>query len=369
MRVVVLRGTAANPWDLRPWESLGAGFDVTVLVPPNNQYDVSGLAVPAARVETVGGRLPRGRVGDLLTRAIGERYLALEEHLADADVVHAAELGYWFTAQAARLRAKLGFRLVVTVWETLPFARAYRNLRTRPYREAVLAATDLFLPTTERARAALLLEGAAPERVDVAPPGIDIDRFAAARTARTRDQPHLVLSIGRLVWEKGHQDVIRALALIRRRGSVPVRLLIVGVGPEERRLRDVARDLGVADLVEFRGWIANDDLPAIHAQASCLVLASLPTPYWEEQFGMVLVEAMGSHTAILAADSGAIPEVLGSSGTLFPAGDYVGLAGALEADVLPRAPGTRVAPEQDRLERFSASAAAARLRAAYEGLR
>jgi glycosyltransferase involved in cell wall biosynthesis len=203
----------------------------------------------------------------------------------------------------------------------------------------------------------------------VAAPGIDVHRFAAARTAGPPGQTHLVLSIGRLVWEKGHQDVIRALALLRRRGSAPVRLLIVGVGPEERRLRRVAEDLGVADLVEFRGWIANDDLPAIYAQASCLALASLPTPYWEEQFGMVLVEAMASHTAILAADSGAIPEVLGSSGTLFPAGDYVGLADALEADVLPRAPGARVEPEPDRLERFSASAAADRLRAAYQGLR
>lgn len=368
-RVVVLRGTAANPWDLRPWEGLGPEFEATVLVPPNNQYDVSGLEVAAARVETVGGRLPGGRVGGLLTRAVGERYLALEKHLAGADIVHAAELGYWFTAQAARLRERLGFRLVVTVWETLPFASAYRNLRTRPYREAVLAATDLFLPTTERARAALLLEGAAPEHVRVAPPGIDVDRFAAARTAGAPGQTHLLLSIGRLVWEKGHQDVIRALALLRRRGTAPVRLRIVGVGPEERRLRQVAQDLGVADLVEFVGWVANDDLPGIYGQASCLVLASLPTPHWEEQFGMVLVEAMASHTAILAADSGAIPEVVGSSGTLFAAGDYVGLADALEGDVLPRPPGTRVTPEADRLERFSAAAAADRLRAAYAGLR
>jgi glycosyltransferase involved in cell wall biosynthesis len=367
--VVVLRGTSANPWDLRPWEGLGAGFETTVLVPPNNQYDVSGLALTATRIDTVGGRLPKGRLGGLVTRVIGERYLALGDHLAGADIVHAAELGYWFTAQAARLRGKLGFRLVVTVWETLPFARAYRNPRTRPYRDTVLASTDLFLTTTERARAALLLEGAAPERVMVSPPGIDVDRFAAARTAASADRPHLLLSIGRLVWEKGHQDVIRALALLRQRGLGPLRLLVVGVGPEERRLRGVSRDLGVADLVEFRGWIANDDLPALHAQASCLVLASLPTPYWEEQFGMVLVEAMAAHTPVLAADSGAIPEVVGSSGTLFAAGDYVGLADLLEAEVVSRAPAARVAPEPDRLERFSAAAAAERLRAAYEAFR
>ena len=367
-RIVVLRGTAANPWDLRPWGDLGPAFDVTILVPPNNQYDLSGLAVPTARIETVGGRLPRNRVGRLLKRAIGERYLALKGHLEGADVVHAAELGYWFTAQAARLRAGLGFRLAVTVWETLPFALSYRNLRTRPYREAVLEATDLFLPATERARAALLLEGTQPEKIEVAPPGVDVDRFAAARSDASRDGGYLLLSIGRLVWEKGHQDVIRALALLRRRVGEPLRLLIIGVGREEQRLRAVAGDLGVADLVEFRGWVPNDELPALYARASCLVLASLPTPYWEEQFGMVLVEAMASQTAILAADSGAIPEVLGGSGTLFGAGDYVGLADRLESDVLSRAPAARVAPEPERLQRYSAAAAAERLRAAYERL-
>ena len=368
-RVVVLRGTAANLWDLRPWERLGPDFETTVLVPPNNQYDLSGLELHTARIETVGGRLPGRRAGRLAARAIGERYLGLEPQLAGADIVHAAELGYWFTAQAARLRDKLGFRLVATVWETLPFGRAYRNVRTRPYRDVVLAATDRFLATTERAREALLLEGASPERIEVAPPGIDVDRFATAREAAPSGGGHLLLSIGRLVWEKGHQDVIRALALLSRQAGAPVRLLIVGVGPEERRLRGVAKDLGVTELVEFRGWIANDDLPALYAQASCLVLASLPTPYWEEQFGMVLVEAMAAHTAIVAADSGAIPEVVGSSGTLFPSGDYIGLADALAAQVLTREPASRVVPEPDRLRRYSADAAAERLRAVYAGLR
>lgn len=368
-RVVVLRGTAANLWDLRPWERLGPDFETTVLVPPNNEYDLSGLDVRTARIETLGGRLPGGRAGRLATRAIGERYLGLESQLAGADIVHGAELGYWFTAQAARLRAKLGFRLVATVWETLPFGRAYRNVRTRPYRNLVLAATDRFLATTERAREALLLEGALPERIEVAPPGIDVDRFAMARAAAPAGDAHLLLSIGRLVWEKGHQDVIRAVALLRRRWGTAVRLLIVGVGPEEPRLHAVARDLGVAELVEFRGWIANDDLPALYAQASCLVLGSLPTPYWEEQFGMVLVEAMAANTAIIAASSGAIPEVVGSSGTLFAPGDYIGLADALATQVLTRGPAARVPPEPERLSRYSAGAAAERLRGVYEELR
>jgi glycosyltransferase involved in cell wall biosynthesis len=368
-RVVVLRGTAVNPWDLRPLELLGPGYDVSVLEPPNNGYDASSLAIRRVPVGTLGGRLPGGRAGALATRAAGERYLGLEEKLRGADVVHAAELGYWFSAQAARLKAQLGFRLALTVWETLPFADAYRNIRTRRYRRETLAAADLFLATTERARDALLLEGARGDRIRVAPPGIDVERFAGARVAAPpAGGGHLVLSIGRLVWEKGHQDVLRALALLRERGRDDVRALIVGIGPEEKRLRGVAVDLGLSDRVEFRGWVPNDELASVYASASCLVLASLPTPYWEEQFGMVLAEAMAAHVPVVAAASGAIPEVVGESGTLFGAGDFVGLASALAAGPLAGPPGARRAPEPARLERFSAPAAAARLRAAYDEL-
>ena len=368
-RVVVLRGTAVNPWDLRPFEDLGDGYDVTVLTPPNNLYDAGSLRIRRTPVETLGGRLPGGRAGALATRVAGERYLGLADALRGADIVHAAELGYWFSAQAARLRDALGFRLVLTVWETLPFAGAYRNLRTRPYREATLAAADLFLATTERAREALLVEGAAGERIQVAPPGIDVERFAAARAAApAADGTHLVLSIGRLVWEKGHQDLLRAVARLRRQGRDDVRVLIVGVGREERRLRGVIRDFGLEDVVELRGWVPYEELPAVYARASCLVLASLPTPFWEEQFGMVLAEAMAAHVPVVASDSGAIPEVVGGSGTLFGAGDWVGLAEALAGGPLARPPGTRHAPEPDRLERYSARAAADRLRAAYDGL-
>ena len=367
-RVVILRGNAANVPELQAWEHLGDGYDVSVLVPGSNDRDVSSLALRQVPVATVGERLPT-RVGRLATAAVGERYLGLAERLRGADVVHAAELSYWFSWQAAKLKRELGFRLALTVWETLPFVDAYRNFRTRRYRRDVLAATDLYLATTERARDALLLEGAPAERITVAPPGISVERFGRARDAQPpADGRHLILSIGRLVWEKGHQDLLRAVALLRRRGRDDLRVLIAGVGPEEQRLRATVRDLGLEGIVELRGYVDNDELPAIYAQASCFVLASLPIPTWEEQFGLVLAEAMAAHVPVIAAASGAIPEVVGDDGTLFAPGDWVGLADALAQGPLAATPGTRRAPDASRLERYSHAAQGARLRAAYDGL-
>jgi glycosyltransferase involved in cell wall biosynthesis len=359
-RVVLLRGHAANVWDLRPWERLADEFDVAALVTGSNLHQVEGLGIELVPVRTPRDALPAGPVAGAAAYAIGERYLGLQERLAGADIVHAAEIGTWFAAQAARAKHALGFRLVLTVWETIPWRDAYRWPRERRYRRVTLPAADLLLPATERARQGLLLEGANPERMEVAPPGIELAHFAAAGSAPDGD-PHLILSVGRLVWEKGHQDVLRAFATLRRDD---VRLEIVGDGPERGRLEAYAEELGVAGAVRFVRSVPYEQMPATYARASCLVLASLATRGWEEQFGMVLVEAMAAGVPVLAAASGAIPEVTGGRATLFTPGDWHGLARALEAGPLaaPRDPGR---PPGAGLERYGTEAAAERYRAAY----
>lgn len=357
-QIVLLRGHSANPWDLRPWERLTDRYDVRVLATGSNAFDLSALTLPVERLPALRDRLPRGRVGDLGALALGDRYLRLESSLRGADVVHAAEIGVPYSHGPALLKERLGFRLVLTVWETIPFGDAYRRFRGRRQRRETIPQVDLFLAATDRARRALLLEGAVDDRIEVAPPGIDTARFHV--TPAPAD--HLVLSVGRLVWEKGHQDLLRALAWLQRDG-VHARALIVGAGPEEARLRAHARELGLGDAVEWMTSVPYDEMPAVFERASCFVLASLPTVWWEEQFGMVLAEAAAAGLPIVAAESGAIPEVLRGAGALFPAGDWHALATAL-AGVLSVSPRREQAGEL--AEAYSVEAAAARYAAAYE---
>ncbi|HEX6761743.1 MAG TPA: glycosyltransferase family 4 protein [Gaiellaceae bacterium] len=360
-RVVLLRGHSANPWDLRPWELLTSRFDVHVLATGSNEFDVrSGLDLPVERVGAVRDRLPRGRVGDLSALVLGDRYLGLADALEGADIVHAAEIGVPYSHGPALLKERLGFKLVLTIWETIPFGEAYRRFRGRRQRRETLPLVDLFLPTTYRARLALELEGVPPERIEVVPPGVDSRRFSSP----SPPVEHLILSVGRLVWEKGHQDLIRALALLAHRG-IAARALLVGSGPERRRLRQHAHDLGVGGQIEWRETVSYADMPAIFDLASCFVLASLPTMWWEEQFGMVLAEAAAAGIPILAAGSGAIPEVIGPVATLFPPGDWPTLADELET-ILARPPARVAAAEL--VSRYSVEAAAERYAAAYERL-
>jgi len=114
--------------------------------------------------------------------------------------------------------------------------------------------------------------------------------------------------------------------------------------------------------------VPHAEMPSIFASASCVVLASLPIPLWEEQFGMVLAEALAAGAPIIASTSGAIPEVLGESAQLFAPGDWVALARLLEAGPLSRPPRERVAHDAQLVDRYSLEAAAGRLRAAYDRL-
>lgn len=365
-KVVLLRGSAVNPWELRSWGRLGDGYEVEVVAPRSNLHDLSALGIAVRAVHSPTDRLPtafRQRLGNN-----AGHYRGLRTELAGADVIHAAEISSWFSAQAARSLSGSNARLVLTVWETLPLGGALRSAIGRRRRLVTLPVADHFAATTERARLALTLEGVPAERVSVVEPGIDTARFGVP--ADPPGAEVVVLTVARLVWEKGVQDLIRAVRVLHDRGERRVRLDIVGEGPERTRLEAYVTELGLAAHVRFLGSIAYDELPATYARASAFALASLPVARWDEQFGMVLAEAMAAGLPIVATACGAVPEVLGGhrpeTGVwLVAPGDWPGLADALAAGPLALVPGSRF-DHGERTRRFSVDAAASRLAALYD---
>jgi len=155
-RVLIVRGHLVTPWELRPWAELPERYDVSYLLTRSNEFDAGALPLRAEPVTALRDRLPRGRLGAAVAAVLGERYFAdADAAYALADIVHAEELSFWFAADAARRKARHPYRLVLTVWETLPLLLTFRNWHVRRYRQEVLAATDLFLAATERARESL----------------------------------------------------------------------------------------------------------------------------------------------------------------------------------------------------------------------
>lgn len=139
------------------------------------------------------------------------------------------------------------------------------------------------------------------------------------------DGPTFVTA-GRLVPQKDHLTLLRALALYRQVGG-PGRLLVLGTGPLQTDLEEQARSLGLTDAVDFLGFQANP-LPWFR-RSHAFILSTR-----SEGFGNVLVEAMGCGTPVIASDSDYGPrEILqrGRYGLLVPPGNPVALANAMRS--------------------------------------
>lgn len=381
-RVLLIRGHHPSVWGLRAFEHLPERFVVRVAVTRGNRWPLEGLGLEQVPVETLRDKIPLATLGTLATLALPDRVLGAGRLYAEQDILHVEELSLWFSAQAAQLKASGRYRLVVTVWETLPLLDAFRTPHARRFRAATLAAADLFLAATQRAYDSLVLEGVPAEKLVLAYPGVDVARFAVPPAADTSE--HLILSVGRLEWEKGHHDVLRAVAALKRglvrapeQAVQGLRVVLVGSGPEEQRLRAHARELGISDVIDIES-VPYEQMPGLYSRASALVLASLPRSgctlhpadiprcFWEEQFGLVLAEAMAAGLPMIVADSGAIPEIAGEQATRVAPGDWMEIARALARGPLAARATQRIEYEPERVARFSIASAAQRLADAYD---
>jgi glycosyltransferase involved in cell wall biosynthesis len=128
------------------------------------------------------------------------------------------------------------------------------------------------------------------ERCHVIPLGIPIESFdhcdpSATAAIRQEYGDRLIVSVGRLVYYKGFEYLIRAMT------GVSGKLLIVGEGPLRDKLGALASELGVAERVVFLGKIDHDHLVACYHAAQVFVMASIAR---SEAFGIAQIEAMAA---------------------------------------------------------------------------
>lgn len=162
--------------------------------------------------------------------------------------------------------------------------------------------------------------------IDVLPLGVDGLYSPGYQSAADREV-RLGL-VGRLVPEKGVTDAIRVLAHLR--AQRPAHLVVIGSGPEEEAARSLARELGVADDVEFIAWQPLAELAALYRTLHAVLVPSRATETWVEQFGRIILEGQASGAVIAGYRSGAIPEVAGEKAVLVEEGAVDDLAHAVE---------------------------------------
>jgi phosphatidylinositol alpha-1,6-mannosyltransferase len=184
--------------------------------------------------------------------------------------------------------------------------------------------------------------------IDTPPPiatvhlGTDPARFNPSRDTgalRRRwgvgDAP-VILTVARVVPHKGQDMGIRAVAALRH-DFPELRYIVVGEGPDEQRLRALAKELGVSDRVGFVGAMRDDELPEAYATSTIYLGASrVVSDIDAEGFGISFVEAAASGIPSVAGDSGGVRSAVrdGETGIVVPATDSDAITDAIRSLLL-----------------------------------
>jgi len=151
--------------------------------------------------------------------------------------------------------------------------------------------------------------------------GVELEVFKPLAD-RNRDTSTLIVGYaGRFVEEKGIDVLLTAL----RDLDGAWRLDLLGSGPDQIRLAELAQRLQIADRVRFLPWRPSAQTVDYYRSLDVLVLPSRSRSNWKEQFGRVLVDAMACGVPVIGSTCGEIPNVIGDAGLIFPEGDAAAL--------------------------------------------
>jgi len=151
--------------------------------------------------------------------------------------------------------------------------------------------------------------------------GIDIEQFKPARNDKDKLR---ILCVSRLIERKGIDYLLRSIPPIKERFGNMFEVWIVGEGNLEQQLKGLTRQLEIADVVSFKGYIEHGRLPDIYSSSDIFVLPSL-----SEGMSNTVLEAMACGLPIVTTDTGGTKELVKVNGIIIPTRDAKRIANAV----------------------------------------
>ncbi len=211
---------------------------------------------------------------------------------------------------AMKLAARIGCGYTITCHrsglEVYP-----KFMFVKPMIRKALARVDRVLAVSPYMRDRAVELGCEDDRSIFVPNGVDTDMFTPGDKSEARrqlglpDEGTLAVCVGYLIKRKNQSVLIEALAALRKNAAQPPRLALVGAGQMEAQLRQLADQLGVADLVHFAGGRPYEEIPQWMAAADWLVLSSL-----NEGWPTVYFEAMGCGRPVITSKVAAAQDAI-----------------------------------------------------------
>ena len=329
MRVLIIDTNSVRPGERVKAEALSRlGHGVTLLAPDSFVENYRRLRL--SEDCPLNYRLVTGRmVGKPPNRTWFVSGLAKAFHPRPDALLVLSDENFWLTWQvlkAARLYSPRALFLCHS-WQNLDF-----DCRTFPQPSRLLYYFDTWLERSvfnrvdaimarNREAVGVLARRGFSGRCEYIPWAVDTGFFSPGH--KRRGGVFTIGFVGRFIAEKGVMDLVGACELLDK----PHKLLLVGTGPLEPKLKEIASRSG--GRVEMIPVTPNEKMPELYAAMDVLALPSRTGMYWKEQFGRVLAEAMACGVSVAASDSGAMPDVVGGAGLVFPEGDAKAMAETL----------------------------------------
>ena len=207
--------------------------------------------------------------------------------------------------------------------------RLTRALETHALRQA-----DAVTTICEGLRRDIVARGIPADKITVIPNAVDIDKFAVGGVADQDLKTKLGLQGARLIGFIGSFYAYEGLDILLR--AVPaltaerpdLRVLLVGGGPEDARLRQLAKDLNIVDKVVFTGRVPHEQVQMYYDLLDVLVYPRLSMRLTDLVTPLKPLEAMAQGRVLAASDVGGHKELIvdGKTGVLFKADDPQALA-------------------------------------------
>ncbi len=252
------------------------------------------------------------------------------------DIVNVEEEHYSIvTWQAYRAALSLGAKTLFYTWQNIdksyPFP--FSNIEQYVFKHSSAAVSG-----NQEAADILIKKGFKGPLKVIPQMGVEIDRFTPPELSNKfrknlrrqfdLDQDGLLaVFAGRIVEEKGIQDVIDALSKIPK--SEKINFLVLGSGPFLDQLKQQSNSLGET-RIQFKSQVPSTDVAKYLQASDLMILPSLTRSNWKEQFGRIIVEAMAAGAVPVGSNSGEIPNVIGDAGFVFPEGDSRSLGDLLQ---------------------------------------
>ncbi|MFH1769712.1 MAG: glycosyltransferase family 4 protein [Parcubacteria group bacterium] len=245
----------------------------------------------------------------------------LRKHAKKGDVLYSAyEPNLLVTYLYARLARKLGLKHVFSTWQNVPYDSRMSGFKLKIIKWLVkrnieLSTAGLF--GTERAREiheSYLKHNPELKTSIIPQTGVDTDVFkpdieSDFREKYAKNADCVFLFASTFTERKGPIPTLHAFKrVVKRRPDT--HLIMVGIGELHDEMKEFVEKSGISDNVTFLPWQPINQLAPIFANSDVLIHPSQPYQGWEEQFGLLMLQAQACETPVIATRSGSLEETV-----------------------------------------------------------